>query len=271
MAKIQDIRNGTQRTNDTRYVSQIKYIVRHHSATDSGDFDTFWRHWNGTRGWGTGGYHEIILRDGTVQLCYDPNEITNGVANHNHHAYHICLVGNGSFTAAQEKAWDERIKYNMDRLNIKVDYVKGHKEMPGASTACPGIDMNKVRNRIKNDVVAEPIKSNGDTYIVKKGNTLWGIAKANDTTVAVLKQLNGLNDNLIHPGDKIKLPGASKPKEPSFKVGNKVKVKSSASKYATGQSIPSWVKCKTYTIQQVKSDRVLLKEIVSWVFKKDVQ
>lgn len=56
----------------------------------------------------------------------------------------------------------------------------------------------------------------------------------------------------------------------SFKVGNKVTLSNSATKYATGQSIPPSKKGKKYTIQQVKSDRVLLKEIYSWVFKKDV-
>lgn len=149
MAKIQDIRHRTQRTNGTRNLSQIKYIVRHHSATTSGNFDSFWRHWNGTNGWGTGGYHEIILRDGTVQICYDPHEITNGVGGHNTSTYHICLVGNGSFTAAQEKAWDERIAFNMKRLNIGVNNVKGHREMPGQNTSCPGINMDTVRSRIR--------------------------------------------------------------------------------------------------------------------------
>ncbi len=153
MAKIQDIRHRTQRTNGTRNLSQIKYIVRHHSATTTGDFDSFWRFWHGTRGWGTGGYHEIILRDGTVQICYDPTEITNGVGNYNTPTYHICLVGNGSFTAVQERAWDERVAYNMKRLGIGVNNVKGHREMPGANTTCPGINMDTVRARIKGGTV----------------------------------------------------------------------------------------------------------------------
>lgn len=148
MTNIEDIRSRTQRTNGTRALSSVTTIVRHHSATTSGNFDSFWRHWNGTNGWGTGGYHEIILRDGTVQLCYDPNEITNGVGGANNYTYHICLVGNGAFTAAQEKAWDERVAFNMSRLNISAANVKGHREMPGANTACPGIDMNAVRARI---------------------------------------------------------------------------------------------------------------------------
>lgn len=153
MAKIDDIRHRTKRSNGTRALSKITTIVRHHSGGSSGNFDTFWSFWNGERGWGTGGYHEIILRDGTVQLCYDPNEITNGVGGQNSYTYHICLVGNGQFTEAQEAAWDERIAYNMKRLGIKVGNVKGHREMPGASTACPGIDMNIVRARIKGGAV----------------------------------------------------------------------------------------------------------------------
>lgn len=149
MALIRDIRKQTQRTNGTRLLSQIKYIARHHSASTDGDFFTFWKYWNGSKGWGTGGYHEIILRDGSVQLCYDPQEITNGVGGHNSYTYHICVVGNGSFTAAQEKAFKERCLYNMDRLNVPVSHVLGHREFSGASTACPGINMNTVRKNLR--------------------------------------------------------------------------------------------------------------------------
>ncbi|RFA36240.1 hypothetical protein CAI16_05480 [Virgibacillus dokdonensis] len=60
----------------------------------------------------------------------------------------------------------------------------------------------------------------------------------------------------------------SKPK--SFSVGQKVTVKKSASKFATGESIASFVKGNSYTVKQVKSDRVLLDGIMSWVRKKDV-
>src|SRR5690606_39214098 len=52
-------------------------------------------------------------------------------------------------------------------------------------------------------------ESNG-VHIVKPGDTLWGISQKYGTTVVVLKQINGLKDDLIHPGDKIKLPGGKK-------------------------------------------------------------
>lgn len=149
MAKIQDIRSKTPRTNGTRSIRNIKHIARHHSATTDGDWDSFWKYWHNTKGWGTGGYHEIILRDGTVQLCYDPTEITNGVANHNSTTYHITLVGNGSFTAEQERSWEERALFNMGRFSLSADNVLGHKEFSGASTTCPGVDMKVVRNRLK--------------------------------------------------------------------------------------------------------------------------
>jgi hypothetical protein len=148
MVIVTDIRSITPRSNKTRNVESITHIARHHSGGETGDFKTFWKHWNGTKGWGTGGYHEIILRDGTVQLCYDPEEITNGVANHNLTTYHICVVGNGSFTDAQERAWENRALYNLKRFKLSADKVLGHKEFKGAATACPGISMGVVRNRL---------------------------------------------------------------------------------------------------------------------------
>ena len=60
-------------------------------------------------------------------------------------------------------------------------------------------------------------------------------------------------------------------KKRDYKVGSKVTLLSSAKKYSTGQTIPSIYKNKKYTVMQIKSDRVLLKELYSWVYKKDVK
>ncbi|KGX86010.1 N-acetylmuramoyl-L-alanine amidase family protein [Pontibacillus litoralis] len=56
-----------------------------------------------------------------------------------------------------------------------------------------------------------------------------------------------------------------------IKKGDRVVLKLSASRYATGEVIPDYVKGKTYTVQQVKSDRFLLQEIYSWVEEQDVE
>lgn len=57
----------------------------------------------------------------------------------------------------------------------------------------------------------------------------------------------------------------------SIAEGKTVKVKTSATKYATGQTIPSWVKSRKYTIQKIDGDRALLKEITSWVKISDLK
>ena len=54
----------------------------------------------------------------------------------------------------------------------------------------------------------------------------------------------------------------------SVGVGSKVKV--IGAKYTTGQTIPNWVKNETYTVQQISSGKVLIKEIMSWVYANDV-
>lgn len=153
MTKIVDLRGDSRilgPSNPNRSVAGITKIARHHSATATGDVWAFQNHWRGTLGWGTGGYHEIILRDGTVQRIYNDNVTTNGVGNHNSYTYHICLVGSGSFTAEQEAAFDARAKDAMKRFGLNSDDVLGHNEFSGhGSNSCPGINMSTVRSRLK--------------------------------------------------------------------------------------------------------------------------
>lgn len=119
--------------------------------------------------------------------------------------------------------------------------------------------------------------SKGNEYTVKKGDTLSGIASKHKTTVSNLVKLNNIgNPNLIHPGQKIKLPGSTSKKKTtktkSFKVSQKVKIKSSAQKYSRSNvTIPVKYKNKPMTIQQVGKDDVLIKELYSWVKKSDVK
>jgi len=233
MAKIQDLRPETPRTNGTRKESTIENLARHHSGGATGEWKTFWPYWNKTKGWGTGGYHEIILRDGSVQLCYDPEEITNGVGGHNSTTYHICVVGNGSFTAAQEKAWEERALINLERFGLSPDDVKGHREFSGANTACPGIDMGMVRNRLKfllNSTVKESVDvanylKRGDTgltvkllqeNLIKVGLKIsvdGSFGPATEKALKAFQTANGLaTDGFYGPATKYKLEAIVKPK-----------------------------------------------------------
>jgi N-acetylmuramoyl-L-alanine amidase len=161
-------------------------------------------------------------------------------------------------------------------------------KMPAILTENGFIDNTTDANKLKNDSFLDNIaqghvngivkvfnlKKNstpsGITHIVQAGDTLWGISQKYGVTIEQIKEANGLTSDTIYVGQKLIIPiGGSNVKD--FKVGDKVKIKSSATHYATGQTIPNWVKGQTYTIQQVKSDRVLLKEIISWVYKKDLE
>ena len=54
----------------------------------------------------------------------------------------------------------------------------------------------------------------------------------------------------------------------SVQKGSRVKVV--GTHYATGESIPGWVKEETYTVMQVSGSKALLREIMSWVYIKDL-
>ena len=90
---------------------------------------------------------------------------------------------------------------------------------------------------------------------VKDGNGV----KLNPVDVFFINDTNIIND----------LGYAWKKYEPPFKVGDRVKI--IGTKYATGQTIPFWVKLRTHTIQRIDKNRVLLKEILSFVFIKDIK
>ena len=51
-------------------------------------------------------------------------------------------------------------------------------------------------------------------------------------------------------------------------VGDSVKV--IGKKYATGQTVPAWVKLNTYTVVQVVKNKALLEKINSWVYLDDL-
>lgn len=127
---------------------------------------------------------------------------------------------------------------------------------------------------------AEPEQETYTLHVNVKGYYYAADAKARrnaKTTVIkgtyyIYKRAEGM----INVTSKVGVPGSwinpeDNAAKKDFKIGQKVKVKQSAKKYATGQNIPNWVKSRTHTIQQIKSDRVLLKEILSWVYKKDIE
>lgn len=69
-------------------------------------------------------------------------------------------------------------------------------------------------------------------YIVKKGDSLYSIAQANNTTVDELKKLNNLTSNILSTGELLKIPSPLLP-ETSYTVKKGDSLYSIAKKYNT--------------------------------------
>lgn len=97
----------------------------------------------------------------------------------------------------------------------------------------------------------------GEVYTIVGESNGWGKLKSGAGWIS-LKYTSKNGESI----------SANKPNQ-TIKIGSRIKI--TGSKYATGQSIPSWVKDNVYTVQQIKGDRALIKEITSWVYTKDLK
>ena len=120
-----------------------------------------------------------------------------------------------------------------------------------------------------NICVGSKVKIVGNNYVTGEKVPDW--VKKN---TYVVQQTSGskalIKDILswVYLKDLVLVSGGTAPAK-TLKIGSKVKI--NGSKYATGQSIPSWVRNNVYTVQQIKGDRALIKEITSWVYTKDLK
>ncbi|MED4083860.1 N-acetylmuramoyl-L-alanine amidase [Halalkalibacterium halodurans] len=196
MSKVQDMRNRAMGGQSKRSLSQIKYIAVHYSATNQGSMTAFENHWR-RLGWSTGGYAKIILPDGTVQLCYDPNVITNGVRGHNTATYNICYVGAGVPNAAQLPVLIREVQSAMKEFNVGVSNVLGHREFPNQSTACPALNMNEFRKTLEgrpkkevtNEKVASVIQKPSPNPLIKRGDKGENVRRLQNKLLAVGERL----------------------------------------------------------------------------------
>jgi len=63
-------------------------------------------------------------------------------------------------------------------------------------------------------------QASASIHLVKKGETLYRIAKNNGITVAALKEANNKSSNTIYPGEKLQLPGAVSDQPKAYSSGS---------------------------------------------------
>lgn len=59
---------------------------------------------------------------------------------------------------------------------------------------------------INNNDIEVSASQQEDTHVVESGDTLWRISINNQVSLETLKHNNGLSDNLIYPGDRLRIP-----------------------------------------------------------------
>ncbi len=145
-----------------------------------------------------------------------------------------------NYESLADAVYDAVLKYIGYTSNNEGTYVvqKGDTLYSIAKKYGISIDTLKSLNNLTNDILSigqiltlENVDSNEDSYIVKKGDTLYSIAKNNNTDVNTLKTLNNLNNNIVTIGQILKIPSFYK--EPEINVpGNGYIVKSGDTLYS---------------------------------------
>ena len=136
------------------------------------------------------------------------------------------------------------------KYGLGIDRLKKHQDWSGKK--CPNVILTENR--------WEGIKGRVQWVLdeIKKGN----IDSALESGTTSLKSDSNTTSNPT--------PSSTATVNSNCKVGDKVKVKTTATHYATGQSIKSFVKGSTYEVTKVDGNKLLLSNIVSWVWDYDV-
>ena len=104
----------------------------------------------------------------------------------------------------------------------------------------------------KSGMITRIIPGAKNPYLLNNGNIGW------------------VNDNCIISSGSSQAQDNKTNATPNISVGSTVTLSASATNYATGQKIPNSFKNRNYTIMQVGNGKILLKELYSWVYTKDL-
>lgn len=127
----------------------INNIVLHCTATpQTTTVKSIMKYWR-SLGWINPGYHHIILPSGQVIDLLPIDQVSNGVAGHNHDSIHISYIGGvdpkgesiDNRTEAQKKAQIKLLRKYYSKFPNAI--ICGHRDFPGVKKECPSFDVAK--------------------------------------------------------------------------------------------------------------------------------
>jgi hypothetical protein len=142
----------TKRYYQTRKLSDIYYLAKHHSATFSGSPEAFARYHVNHLGWPGIGYHFVIEEDkNEIVWCWDLDIKTAHVGNSNKYAIGTCLIGDFRTQEPKEFQLDNAANLSMVLIDhiSSIKEIKGHSDFQGYSwKKCPAFDVMRITNRM---------------------------------------------------------------------------------------------------------------------------
>lgn len=197
-----------------------------------------------------------------------------GEGNRKYISIEICYSKSGGtrFEKAEQRAAEE-VAVLLKKYGWGIDKVKAHRDFSGKN--CPHrTNMDKFKMMVKKELskISDPNESENNT-----SDELYRVRKTWDcpsSQKGAFKNLNNAKE-CARDNEEYKVfdskgnqvyPEAIK--DITIQVGSKVKV--TGIHYATGQKIPSWVKKNSYTVMETNGEKALLKEIMSWVYVRDL-
>jgi N-acetylmuramoyl-L-alanine amidase len=132
----------------------------------------------------------------------------------------------------------------------------------GVAKACVEVIVKKAKlkpRKDENKVTKQETTIGYITYTVKKGDSLWKIAKSllgNGSKYTEIAAINEIKDNFIYAGQVLKIP-SKKANNGKVKVGDKVTLKAGAKTY-TGGNLASYVYKRKHIVKELKNDRAVI-------------
>ncbi len=131
-------------TYETRALSAITALAIHHSAAPGTITPHNVAAYHVSRGWPGIGYHFYITTDGTIYQCNRLESVSYHVGLANTYTVGICLAGRFMDGVTppdnQMEAAAHLVAFLTQKLNIRLENVMGHRELPQTQTVCPGSD-----------------------------------------------------------------------------------------------------------------------------------